>query len=130
MDIVQTLKVITEVEEVWRREAETTQAAFKVYKEAQLQEDIRMKEVIEDIRDKNVRAAEDVIPRTTRKQMLSGLSGVIPRTTRNLTIKPRRKFLLHGTWLRSSLRVTAGDNSKNLSHFIWRKRKGFLPRPG
>lgn len=60
VDIAQTLRVKAEEAEVWKREAETAQAALKSFKEAQLLEDIRMKELMNDIRDKNVWAAENV----------------------------------------------------------------------
>lgn len=54
------LKVKAEAEEVWRREAEISQAALKAHKEAQLIEDMRMKELVNDIRDKNVRATSEL----------------------------------------------------------------------
>lgn len=58
--IAQSLKVKAEEVKVLRRELEGTQAAFKAYKEAQLQEDIRVKALVDDIRYKQVRAVEEV----------------------------------------------------------------------
>lgn len=59
MFIAQSLKVKADEVEVLKKELEGTQAAFLGYKEARKREDIRVKELVEEIKAKNVQAADD-----------------------------------------------------------------------
>lgn len=59
MSIAQSLKVKADEIEVIKKELELTQTAFSGYNEAQKKEDIRLKELVDEIKSKNTQVAEE-----------------------------------------------------------------------